>query len=171
PFITIQPSEFTKIAIIVFLAMLVVKHKEKFKVATAKSDLWLIAKILLFTALPVAFIAVQTDLGTAIVFLFIAGLIILFSCIDWIIFCFILFSIISDDVLSLFLFVNFPEIATEKLGIQPYQIKRVVTWFDPTVQVSDDTFQIDRSLLSVGSGQLTGKGMKSAEVGLPEAHT
>lgn len=171
PFITIQPSEFTKIAIIVFLAMLVVKHKEKFKVATAKSDLWLIAKILLFTALPVAFIAVQTDLGTAIVFMFIAGIIILLSGIDWKILSLILVTGISAVVLAVFLVVNFPEIATEKLGIQPYQIKRVVTWFDPTVQVSDDTFQIDRSLLSVGSGQLTGKGMKSAEVGLPEAHT
>src|SRR5699024_11234511 len=83
----------------------------------------------------------------------------------------ILVTGISAVVLAVFLVVNFPEIATEKLGIQPYQIKRVVTWFDPTVQVSDDTFQIDRSLLSVGSGQLTGKGMKSAEVGLREEHT
>src|SRR5699024_12232938 len=86
-------------------------------------------------------------------------------------FSFFLFYSISIVVFEVFRVVDFQEIATEKLGIQPYQIKRVVTWFDPTVQVSDDTFQIDRSLLSVGSGQLTGKGMKSAEVGLPEAHT
>src|SRR5690625_3534864 len=38
-FITIQPSEITKIAIIDFLAILVVKHNEKYKVATAKSNL------------------------------------------------------------------------------------------------------------------------------------
>src|SRR5699024_7712668 len=107
PFITIPPSEFIKIAIIVFLAMLVVKHKEKFKVATAKSDLWLIAKILLFTALPVAFIAVQTDLGTAIVFMFIAGIIILLSGIDWKILSIILVTSISTVVLAVFLVVNF----------------------------------------------------------------
>src|SRR5699024_12518708 len=99
-FITIQPSEFTKIAIIVFLAMLVVKHKEKFKVATAKSDLWLIAKILLFTALPVAFIDVQTDLWTAIEFMFIAGIIILLSVIDWKIISIILVISISYFVLD-----------------------------------------------------------------------
>src|SRR5690625_1602284 len=46
-----------------------------------------------------------------------------------------------------------------------------MTWFDPTQQVSDDTFQIDRSLQAVGSGKLTGKGMKSLQVHLPEAHT
>src|SRR5699024_10982192 len=138
---------------------------------TAKSDLWLIAKILLFTALPVAFIAVRTDLGTAIVVMFIAGIIILLSGIDWKILSIILVTSISTVGRALFLVVNFPEIATEKLGIQRYQIKRVVTWFEPTVHVSDDTFQIERSLLSVGSGQLTGRGMKSAEVGLSEEHT
>src|SRR5699024_5968608 len=133
-FITIQPSEFTKIAIIVFFAMLFVKHKEKFKVATSILDLWFIAKILLITALPVAFIAVQTDLETVIVFMFIAGIIILLLGIDWKILSIILVTSISTVVLAVFLVVNFPEIATEKLGIQPYQIKRVVTWFDPTVQ-------------------------------------
>src|SRR5699024_12603444 len=117
---------------IVFLAMLVVKHKEKFKVATAKSDLWLIAKILLFTALPDAFIAVQTDLGTANVFMFIAGIIILLSGIDWNILSLILVTGISAVVLVVFLVVIFPEIATEKLCIQSYQIKLVVTWFDLT---------------------------------------
>src|SRR5699024_5514723 len=119
PSITIHPPQITKIAIIVILGMLVVKHKEKFKVATATSDLWLIAKILLFTALPVAFIAVQTDLGTAIVFMFIAGIIILLSGIDWKILSLILVTGISAVVLAVFLVVNFPEIATEKLGIQP----------------------------------------------------
>lgn len=171
PLITIQPSEFTKISLIVFLGMLVVKHTQKFVTATLKSDLWLIAKIMMLTAIPVAFIAVQTDLGTSLVFFFMAGVIILLSGIDWKVLTVILLSGIGAVVLAVFLVVNFPEFATEKLGIQPYQIKRVVTWFDPTVQVADDTFQIDRSLLTVGSGQLTGKGMNAAEVGLPEAHT
>src|SRR5699024_12114196 len=97
----------------------------------------------------------QCELGTAILFMFFARIIILLSCIDWKILSIILVTSISTVVLAVFLVVNFPEIATEKLGIQPYQIKRVVTWFDPTVQVSDDTFLIDRSLLSVGSSQLT----------------
>src|SRR5699024_12672567 len=72
PFVTIQPSEFTKIGLIVFLAALVVKHKEKYAVASAKSDLWLIGKIIIFTVIQVLFIIEQTDLGTDIVFLFIS---------------------------------------------------------------------------------------------------
>lgn len=73
--------------------------------------------------------------------------------------------------MAVLLVVNLPELSTKVLGIKPYQIDRVMTWFDPTEQVADDRFQIDRSLLTVGSGQLTGKGMGNAEVALPEAHT
>src|SRR5699024_4512194 len=35
----------------------------------------------------------------------------------------------------------------------------------------DDRYQIDKSMTTIGSGQLTGKGMSAAEVSLPEAHT
>src|SRR5699024_7045653 len=60
--------------------------------------------------------------------------------------------------------------AQDLIGIKPYQINRVLTWFDPT-QTGNDTFHIDRSMLAVGSGQLFGKGMSSIQVLLPEAHT
>ena len=83
PFITIQPSEFTKIALIVFLAMLVVKHKNKYEIATVKSDLWLIGKIVLAVAAPSVFILKQPDLGTTLVLFFIAGMIVLLSGINW----------------------------------------------------------------------------------------
>src|SRR5699024_6287650 len=67
--------------------------------------------------------------------------------------------------------VSFPECATNFLRIKPYQIKRITTWFDPTQHVADDRYQIDKSMTTIGSGQLTGKGMSAAEVSLPEAHT
>src|SRR5699024_2251372 len=154
-----------------FLAAIVVKHKEKFEIATVKSDLWLILKIIIATAIPVLFIIEQPDLGTSLVFFFIAGVIIILSGIDWKILTLLIVGGIASALLVIFLVVNLPELSTKVLGIKPYQIERVMTWFDPTQQVDDDRFQIDRSLLTVGSGQLTGKGMGSAEVSLPEAHT
>ena len=83
----------------------------------------------------------------------------------------IVVSGVAAVISIVFLVVNFPELSTNLLGIKPYQIDRIMTWFDPTQQVEDDRFQIDRSLLTIGSGQLTGKGMNNAEVALPEAHT
>lgn len=169
--LTIQPSEFTKIAFIIFIAAIVMKHKHKFENPLVRHDLWLIAKVLIFTAIPVAFIINQPDLGTTLVFFFIASVIILLSEIDWKVLTTIVLGGLIFAVLAVMLVVNFPELSTKYLGIKPYQIDRVMTWFDPTEQVADDRFQIDRSLLSVGSGQLFGKGMKEAEVALPEAHT
>ena len=171
PFITIQPSEVTKIVFILFLAAIIVKHKEKFVDSTLNSDLWLITKLLLTTILPIAFILKQPDLGTSVVFLFITGVLIILSGIDWKILLTLIVGGVATIVLSVLLIVNFPELSQTVLGIKSYQIERIMTWFDPTQQVSDDRYQIDRSLLTIGSGQLTGKGMNSAEVALPEAHT
>lgn len=169
--LTIQPSEFAKIGLILYLSATIVKHKEKNRVATVKSDLWLIAKILIITFIPVIFIIEQPDLGTSVVFFFIAGMLIILSGIDWKILSLLIISGIAFLAAAVTLIVTLPEMATSVLGIKPYQIDRVMTWFDPNEQVADDTFQIDRSLLTLGSGQLSGKGMGNPEVALPEAHT
>src|SRR5699024_4369916 len=72
PFITIQPSEITKIVFIFYIAALIVKHREKFTESTLNSDLWLISKIMIATIIPVIFIVKLPDLGTSLVFFFIA---------------------------------------------------------------------------------------------------
>lgn len=169
--LTIQPSEFAKIGLIMYLSHIIVRHKEKNEVATVKSDLWLIAKIIIVTVIPVIFIIEQPDLGTSVVFFFIAGMLIILSGIDWKILSVLIVGGIAFLAMAVMLIVNLPEMATSVLKIKPYQIDRVMTWFDPNEQVADDTFQIDRSLLTIGSGQLTGKGMGNPEVALPEAHT
>src|SRR5690625_1746453 len=171
PFITIQPSEITKIVFIFFIAALIVKHREKFAENTLNSDLWLIGKIMIVTVIPVIFILKQPDLGTSLVFFFIAGVLIILSGIDWKLLIILIVGGIASVVLAVLFIVNFPDLSQTVLGIKKYQVDRVMTWFDPTQQVSDDRYHIDLSLLTIGSGQLTGKGMKNAEVPLPEAHT
>ena len=171
PFMTIQPSEIAKVFFILFMAAIIVKHKEKFVNNTLRSDVWLVFKLLLTAIIPVTFIIQEPDLGVSLVFLFITAVLIILSDIDWKVLFILIISGIAALVLSVLLIVNAPELSEKFLGIKPYQIDRVMTWFDPTQQVDDDTYQIDRSLLTIGSGQMTGKGMKSPEVDLPEAHT
>src|SRR5699024_556257 len=125
----IQPSEFTKIVFIIFIAAIVVKHKHKFERPLVRHDIWLIAKILIFTAIPVAFIITQPDLGTTLVFCFIASVIILLSEIDWKLLTTIVLAGLIFSVFAVMLVVNFPELSTKYLGIKPYQIDRVMTWF------------------------------------------
>ncbi|MGM8365673.1 FtsW/RodA/SpoVE family cell cycle protein [Virgibacillus sp. W0181] len=171
PGFSLQPSEFTKIAFIIFLAAMISKHKEKFMKNTLKSDLLLLVKIIISTILPSLFILEQPDLGSAIVFIFIAGVLIILSGIDWKIIALLVLGSTVAIAATLLLIINFPDLSQSVLGIKPYQMDRVMTWFDPSQQTGDDRFQIDRSLLAVGSGQLIGKGMTSLQVYLPEAHT
>lgn len=171
PFISIQPSEFAKIFFVLFLAYIIYQHQKRFARQTIKSDLWLIVKLLLATVLPAFLIWKQPDLGTTIVFLFITTVLIVLSGVDWKIIAVLFTTGITVVVLAVLLIVNFPDFSKEVLKIEPHQINRVLTWFDPSSQDSNDRYHIDLSLLTVGSGQLTGKGMNSAQVQIPEAHT
>src|SRR5699024_1432157 len=116
--LTIQPSEFAKIGLIMYLSHIIVRHKEKNEVATVKSDVWLIAKILIVTFIPVIFIIEQPDLGTSVVFFFIAGMLIILSGIDWKILSFLIICGVSLLVSAVMLIVTLPEIATSVLGIK-----------------------------------------------------
>src|SRR5690606_5587871 len=125
----------------------------------------------LTTILPAIFIFKQPDLGTTLVFVFIAGVLFILSGIDWKFIAVILVTGIAAVTSAVLLIVNFPEFSQEVLKIEPHQVNRVLTWFDPSSQDGDDRYHIDLSLLTIGSGQLTGKGMNSAQVQIPEAHT
>lgn len=170
PGISLQPSEFTKIALILFLAALMSHHKEKYKASTIASDTYLLLKIGVATVIPVAFTLIQPDLGTSLVYVFIAVVLVLLSGINWK----IIASLIGGGSIlvvgTILLIINFPDMAQELIGIKPYQINRLLIWFDPTQQ-GNDTFHIDRSMLALGSGQLIGKGLNNLQVQLPEAHT
>src|SRR5699024_9049180 len=60
--LSLQPSEFTKIGLIVYLGALVGRHKEKYRQATIKTDMLLLLKIGLVTVLPILFILTEPDL-------------------------------------------------------------------------------------------------------------
>ncbi|MFD1066908.1 FtsW/RodA/SpoVE family cell cycle protein [Oceanobacillus locisalsi] len=171
PGLTLQPAEFVKISTILFLAAVISRHKEKYQRSTLKTDIQLLFKLIIYAVIPVFLIMLQPDFGTAMVYLFIAGVLIILSGINWK----IIFSLILSGITIIgavfFIVIEFPGFAEETLGIQPYQIDRVMTWFDPAQQSQDANFQFERSQMALGSGQLFGKGMGSVEVNYPEAHT
>src|SRR5690625_7156834 len=116
------------------------------------------------------FTIIPPDLGTSLVYLFIAAVLIMLSGIDWKILVTIILGGAALGAAIIALIFNFLDLAQELIGIKPYQINRVLIWFDPSIQ-GNDTFHIDRSMLAVGSGQLFGKGLNGIQVHLPEAHT
>ncbi|HSR51133.1 MAG TPA: putative lipid II flippase FtsW [Acidobacteriota bacterium] len=57
---------------------------------------------------------------------------------------------------------------------EPYRLQRVLSWFEPGRDVQGAGYQIHQSLIAVGSGQLSGKGLAEGTQKLhflPEPHT
>ncbi|MCR2823093.1 FtsW/RodA/SpoVE family cell cycle protein [Lederbergia panacisoli] len=165
----IQPSEFMKVFTIVVLAKVTAGHNLKFINKNVKTDIWLLFKLVVITMIPAALVLKQPDLGTALVFGCILLAIILVSGITWKL-LFPLFSsmtVLVGGVLYIAIFQH----ELLKGILADHQYKRIYSWLDPYSYRSDESFQLVKSLLAVGSGQTTGKGYKNGEVYMPEAHS
>src|SRR5690606_7006086 len=86
---TLQPAEFMKVFLVIFLAHLMVSHNEKYPEHVLKTDLLLLAKIGVTSAIPIFFLIEQPDLGGVLVLIAITASMILVSGIKWRIILFI----------------------------------------------------------------------------------
>lgn len=171
PGISLQPSEFMKVFLIVALANVIVTHHAKNAVNTIQSDFWLLVKLGLVTALPLFFIMLQPDLGTSLVMLAILTGMIFVSGITWKLLLPIFGSGATIGALILVLIVKFPAFIEKYLGVKEYQFGRIYSWWDPYKYESTTGYHLTRSLLAIGSGETTGKGTGNREVYLPESQT
>ncbi len=155
-FVTIQPSEFVKIAVAIVLAML---YGESRQGARTVGDLVVGALVL---AVPLVLIARQPDLGTAAVLVpvyvgiaFVAGLRMRFLA-----------------VLALAGLLLVP--VAWSYVLEDYQKSRIVTFLNPEQDARGAGYQQIQARITVGSGGLTGKGFLQGTQGqykfLPVAH-
>lgn len=165
-----QPSEFMKIAYILFLARIVVAFQNKLKSRQIKDDFRLIGWLLLAT-LPVAILAAfQRDFGTFLVFVMILGGVILVSGISWKIITPILIFVggIMAGIVAL---VSNPagQKFLEKTSFATYQVQRFIVWlnpFDPS-NMQNISSQQAKSLIAIGIGGVWGHGLGVANVNVP----
>lgn len=168
---TFQPSEVVKVFVIITLSRIIVDHHEKFLIKTIKTDFWLLIKLGAVTALPLALIMQQPDLGTSLVVVSILLGIIFVSGITWKLLLPIFGggSLIAGIVLYFVIWM--PDILEKYLHVKPYQFNRIYSWLDPYKYKSDAGYQLINSLLAIGSGQTVGKGLNMSEVAIPERQT
>ncbi|MFS0673697.1 FtsW/RodA/SpoVE family cell cycle protein [Ornithinibacillus sp. 179-J 7C1 HS] len=169
--ISMQPAEFAKFTTILCMSYVIVKHKNKYGTGLFKSDFILFSKLLVVTAIPVSLIMLQPDFGTSVVYLIILGVTVLLSGINWKLILLIAASFVIIIGSAFFIIITFPEESTELLPIAPYQVDRIMTWVQESEHQNDKNFQVTKSLLAIGSGQLFGKGFNNLEVYIPEAQT
>ena len=169
--ISIQPSEFMKIILILALARVVSRHNQFTFNKSFQSDLLLFFKIIGVSLVPSILILLQNDLGTTLVLAAIIAGVMLVSGITWRILAPIFITGIVGAMTVILGILYAPALIENLLGVQLYQMGRINSWLDPYTYSSGDGYHLTESLKAIGSGQLLGKGYNHGEVYIPENHT
>lgn len=152
--IKFQPSEMTKILLILFFAQYIMKHKEKlntFKV---------LASCVALVAVPLYFVQKQPDLSTTIMIAILFCILVFIGGLSYKIIASILAVAVPLAVIFLVIVLQ-----PEQTLIKDYQQTRILAWLQPDEYKNDEGYQQENSKMAIGSGQLFGKGYKNNEVG------
>ncbi len=169
--ISIQPSEFMKIVLILAISKVVAQHNRFTFNKSFETDLMLIFKIAFVSIIPMALILLQNDLGTTLVILAIIAGIVIVSGVTWKILAPLFGTVIIIGSALILSIIYKPNLIENVAGIKTYQLGRINSWLDPYSYSSGDGFHLTESLKAIGSGQLIGKGLNNGEVYIPENHT
>ena len=136
-----QPSELAKVAFVVFIPMFFERLKEGTNVRKN------LMKLIFYAAAPIALVFMQRDVGTALVFVFSFIVMLFIFGIPYKYF-FIAIGTFAASAPFLWLFAL------------PSHIKsRILTFLNPELYLQGDGLQVYRSKMTIGSGQLFGKGL------------
>jgi cell division protein FtsW len=150
---TFQPSELVKLSMVIFLAKYM--SMPDYKIDSFVSFI----KPVLIMALFQLAILKQPDFGAAMSLAFLT-------------FAMLFLSGIRIRYLASLLVLAVPVII--KLAMEPYRLKRIISFLDPWKDPQGCGFQLVQSFIALGSGGLTGVGLGSSKQKLsylPESHT
>jgi rod shape determining protein RodA len=148
--IQFQPSELTKIFLILFYAQFIMKHREKI------NNIRYIAAMLILLVPPLYLVYEQPDMSTSIV---IVGV----FCIVWYVgglsykIIFGTLAIAVPVAIILFIMVLQPD----QTIINGYQQLRILAWLEPEKYKQSIAYQQTNAMMAIGSGQLWGKGLNN----------
>jgi rod shape determining protein RodA len=164
PFFQAQPSELGKVLLILALAGFVTDRIRRLDERRTT------ARIMLLALAPAMLVIIQPDLGTGMVYVVVAVAILYVAGTSWkhLVGLFAIFAVAAALVLA----------AAPAVGIhplKPYQVQRLTGFLHPSHDPRNQTYQINQSLIAIGAGGKTGRGVAHAtQTGgnfLPEHHT
>ena len=149
-FTTFQPSDLTKIGMILFFAKFLMEHEEDLNsMRTIVTAVGLAAPTLIL-------IVMQPDLSTTIsiaavfcIVMYIAGLSYRF-----------IGTVIAILIPTAILFISIV-IQPNQPFLKDYQQDRILAWLEPEKYAADEAYQQNNSIMAIGSGQLQGKGLNN----------
>ena len=148
--LTLQPSEFGKIATVVMVSMLIKEKSFKDNTDTIK-----LLKLALIIAIPFILVLKENDLGNGLFFIFLfLGLVFLVSNKGKTLFR-IYSVVIAVLAIIILAALYFPRLLNF-VGLKSYQLNRILSWLNPEAYKLDYSYQITQILKEVKLGGLTG---------------
>ena len=147
---TIQPSEMAKIMLILFYAQFIMVFREKMK------DIRFILLAIGLMVPPLLLILKQPDLSTTITIFLVMNVILFVAEIPYKYVFGYLGVVIPVGVLA-FIYILQPG---QKI-LSTYQQTRILAWLHPEQYELEEAYQQLNSVMAIGSGQLTGKGLNN----------
>ena len=149
-FTTLQPSDFTKIFMVLFFAKFIMDHEQEMK------DMVMIGKCVLLIIPSLFLIVTQPNLSNTI-------------CISMI-FCVLMFlgglsykfigTVLAIVVPTIVIFLSLA-FTTGIPFLKEYQMERILAWRNPEEYATSTGFQQQNSIMAIASGQLHGKGLNN----------
>ncbi|MEC3861523.1 rod shape-determining protein RodA [Mesobacterium sp. TK19101] len=163
-FMRLQPSELTKIALVVFLAA----YYDWLPVNKTSRLFWVLVPVF-FILLPTVLVLKQPDLGTALLLIIAGGLMMFIAGVHW-----AYFAVVIAAGGGL-VYAVFTSRGTDWQLLKDYQFKRIDTFLDPSSDPLGAGYHITQAKIAMGSGGWTGRGFMQGTQSrlnfLPEKHT
>lgn len=163
-FMRLQPSEVTKITLVMILAA----YYDWLDVKKVSRPLWVLIPVLIIL-LPTGLTLIQPDLGTAILLVAGGGIVMFLAGVSWWYFA----AVIGAGVGMVT--AVFSSRGTPWQLLKDYQFRRIDTFLDPSQDPLGAGYHITQSKIALGSGGLAGRGYMQGTQSrlnfLPEKHT
>lgn len=149
-FTQFQPSELAKILLILFFAKFITEHEDEI------SEPRTLLKYAVLCGIPLALIIAEPNLSTTICTALVLCLLIYIGGLSYKFIGTVLVILIPVAVIFLSIVVQ-----PNQPFLKDYQQERILAFLEPEKYASDGAYQQRNSVMAIGSGQLTGKGLNN----------
>lgn len=152
---TLQPSEFSKIATVAMVSMLIKEKSFKDNTDTIK-----LLKLALIISIPFILVLKENDLGNGLFFIFLFLGLVFLVCNKGKTLFRIYSVVIAGLAIIILAALYFPRLLS-LVGLKSYQLNRILSWLNPEAYKLDYSYQITQVLNEVKLGGLTGTFVKN----------
>jgi cell division protein FtsW len=151
----LQPSEFAKLIAVLFTAYVLARKDKKV------NEFWAVPAPCFGVVMALAILVlIEPDLGSAVMLVTVTCVMIFVAGLSW------KYIVLASGVGTIGFIIS--------IFAEPYRWTRIKSFMDPSLDVTGAGFQLNQSLIALGTGGLTGAGLGQSQQKafyLPAAHT